>query len=116
MLFAAWDKAMREKRFERTLGEGMKMDSRDWMRLAFAEAYKAALPQWIKASDVPKEWKDGKDRLVYVDECRSIAYWGKTAHVPLYGWMDPTTWNGDGCDLMDPQPEFVCLLPSGPVE
>lgn len=69
------------------------------------------MSEWQPIETAPK---DGSDILVWDDFEISITFWGKTAHVPIYGWIQVDF--GDLYDLepMEPQPTHWMPLPEPP--
>ena len=69
--------------------------------------------KWLPIETAPK---DGTDIIVWDGEIRTITSWGKTAHVPIYGWLQVAWGNPEDADLMDPPPLKWMPLPLPPVQ
>jgi hypothetical protein len=67
------------------------------------------VPQWQPIETAPK---DGTDVMVWDGEVRTLSTWGKTAHVPIYGWLQIAWADPEDADLMYPQPTHWMPLPS----
>ena len=67
--------------------------------------------EWQPIETAPK---DGTDVLVWDGEVRTLSHWGKSAHVPLYGWLALVF--ADPCDLnlLRDQPTHWMPLPEPP--
>ena len=58
--------------------------------------------------------RDGTRILVWhPEEGAAISLWGKTAHVPFYGFLDMSG-AFDGADILDPKPTLWRPLPALP--
>jgi hypothetical protein len=64
---------------------------------------------WRPISEAPH----GKMILGFVDGCVRLIYYGKTSHVPLYGW-NYADQGAENCDLCEEQPTHWMPLPQPP--
>ena len=67
--------------------------------------------QWRPMKDAPR---DGTDIIVYDGDVRTISTFGKTAHVPIYGFLKMAWSDPYDADLMDPEPSHWMPLPDPP--
>jgi len=77
-----------------------------------AEYIRADLvPQWQPIETAPR---DGTDFMVWNGEVMTLSTWGKTAHVPIYGWLQIAWADPEDADLMYPQPTHWMPRPNPP--
>lgn len=58
--------------------------------------------------------KDGMQLIVWNGEFLSVSSWGKTAHVPFYGFLQLVGCDFQEMDLMSPQPTHWLPFPEAP--
>jgi len=90
------------KEYEKGCGSGEKpSDCPECLDAAVRAIEAATKDKWQPIETAPR---DGTDIIVWDGDIVTITTWGKTAHVPLYGWLQVAWADPQDVDLMYPQP------------
>ncbi len=98
-------------------GPSVRMNGRSYEECK-AEAISAwstrAQPEWRDISGYSQGVDGNYYPVAVIDDdaiCPVLSMWGKVSHVPLYGWLNLSSFDGDGYDLLNPQPELYIPVP-----
>lgn len=58
--------------------------------------------------------RDGRPIFAWNGDVQTVICWGKTAHVPVYGWLDAVWADPQDADLFYPTPTHWRYLPDPP--